>query len=297
MGKGEILMRVFITGITGTLGTAIAKLHHSQGDIVFGCARNESKVVEWLRDNRNIATVFVSDASVLCNNLSDISRLLPSIDRVYHCAAMKHVDICEQQPMAALCQNVEVTKLVASICNILNVPLVFISSDKACLPQGVYGATKLLAERVALQEGAAVVRLGNLIGSSGSVFHTWKNQKNREPIKVTNRNMTRYFIGIEEAAEFTCSKYVGGHVVMPHPMCSIIMGEAAQYFSDIKSAEIVEIGNRPGETLHQWLIAPREPCIVTGDSIVLDSTGDTKHSGMCSHTAPRWDIDQLLGII
>lgn len=289
-------MRIFITGITGTLGTTLAKLHHCQGDQVWGCARNESRAVEWLRSYGYTSTLFVGDASRLADLTTDMGRLLPSLERVYHCAAMKHVDICERQPTESVAQNVTLTKTLATACKWHETEFILISSDKACLPQGVYGATKLLAERVALQEGAAVVRLGNLIGSSGSVFHLWKNLQPGEPIKVTNRKMTRYFIPVENAAKFISSQNQPGLVVIPNPLPAVEMGEVADAIAKIKSSCAVEIGNRLAETQHQWLVAPQEPYTISEDKskLVLTKDGYTSHSGLCSHTAPRWDVEELL---
>jgi FlaA1/EpsC-like NDP-sugar epimerase len=183
-------MRVFITGITGTLGTALAEAHHRTGDVVFGCSRGESRVVEWMRARPGVATIYLSDACHL-HHPSDAARVLPSMDRLYHCAAMKHVDVCEAQPQEAVRQNVDCITSLAVRCEELGVPMVSVSSDKACLPQGVYGATKLIGERVALAHGAAVVRLGNLIASSGSVFAVWgRAVAEGWPVKVTGRETT-----------------------------------------------------------------------------------------------------------
>ena len=141
-------MRVFITGITGTLGTELARLHRDRGDEVLGCARNEAKVVEWLDRRPRVATVLVCDAFRLSMADTDAGRLLKTIDRVYHCAAMKHVDVCERMPAEAFYQNVVVTGAIAGACEAARVRLVFASSDKACLPMGAYGASKLMAEKL-----------------------------------------------------------------------------------------------------------------------------------------------------
>lgn len=151
--------------MTGTLGTAL--MRHHEGDAVFGCSRSEERARAWLADHGRAATLFLADAASLADPSSDVGRLLPTLDRVYHCAAMKHVDLCEANPVECHRQNVERTAVVSAACKLAGVPLVFVSSDKACLPEATYGASKLLAERVALREGAAVVRFGNLIGSSG----------------------------------------------------------------------------------------------------------------------------------
>lgn len=298
-------MRVFITGMTGSLGTALAKLHHSRGDTVWGCARDESRAVEWFQQHSEIATLYVTDAASLFCPHSDIGRLLPSMARLYHCAAMKHVDICERYPLEAVKQNVVLTADVAVACACAIVPMVFISSDKACLPQGVYGATKLLAERIVLSMDGldgSVVRLGNLIGSSGSVFSLWKQQLDEgKPIRLTDPTMTRYFIPVEEAARFVADKAVTGVVSIPDPLLSTRMGTVAGYLqisakpSGPASLPLEIVGRRPGETRDQWLVAPGESVIKSkhNGALMLSGTHVTQ-VGMCSLTAPRWDTNDLL---
>lgn len=284
--------RIFITGITGTLGTALTNLHHERGDQVWGCARNESRMVEWLGQHGRKATAYLTDVQYMRYEDSELGRLLPSMDRVYHCAAMKHVDLCEQQPESAFSQNVITTAIVTASCQDNDIPCVFISSDKACLPQGVYGATKLLGEKIALKHGAAVVRLGNLIGSSGSVFHRWKGQRDRgEPITITDPDMTRFFIKIEDAARFAADHAVPGRMTAPL-MRSVRMGTVA----DSLSGRFTVVGMRPGETLHQWLIAPGEYAFKDGVGYVWGQDGYSSvyPGGVTSESAERWDTKKLL---
>lgn len=291
-------MNIFITGITGTLGTALAKYHAAQDDAVYGCARSEARAHAWLNRNKGLAKVYLADAGQLADKYSDIGQCLGSMDRVYHCAAMKHVDLCEEHPYEALLQNVALTQTIAITCKQYGTSLVVISSDKACLPQGVYGATKLLAEKIAIREGAAVVRLGNLIGSSGSVFQLWLEAGFRgDPLKVTDRKMTRYFIPTTEAAKFIATNPVYSAVVIPDPILAIEMGEIAEAMrAHFKwKAGIIEIGKRLGETQHQWLIAPGES-YYTDNYIrhVLTPGGSPSPYGLCSSTAKKWDLMALL---
>jgi FlaA1/EpsC-like NDP-sugar epimerase len=292
-------MNIFITGLTGTLGTALAKLHHSRGDKVYGCARSEARAVAWLGEQRTLpATLLLGDAAQLAMPSTEMGRLLPSMDRVYHCAAMKHVDLCEQYPYEALLQNVDLTQTVAVACRQLKIGLVVVSSDKACLPQSVYGATKLLAEKIAVREGAAVVRLGNLIGSSGSVFQHWMGtiQGETRPLKITDGKMTRYFIGTKKAAEFIADGHIAGSVVIPDPLLAVHMGELCndicRHFNH--KPGVVGIGARAGECTHQWLVAPDEPFIQCSDKLILCGDGLAYHPGKCSATADRWKFKDIL---
>jgi UDP-N-acetylglucosamine 4,6-dehydratase len=296
-------MRIFISGITGTLGTALAKYHHANGDTVFGCARNESKVVQWMIENgTTTATVFVTDAITLTNKYSDCGRILHSMDRLYHCSAMKHVDICEKQPIEAFYQNATIAERVASACRMTKVPMVFISSDKACMPQGVYGATKLIAERAVLSHGGGVVRLGNIIGSSGSVFKIWKDSIDKGlPVNITDREMTRYFISVEDATKFVVNNSASCTLAIPLDMKSARMGLIAEILRVKYSATINIIGMRVGETLDQWLVAPGELELVDNENktILLCSSG-TPSKGRNSSFNITWlphDLLKIAGVI
>jgi FlaA1/EpsC-like NDP-sugar epimerase len=294
-------VRVFITGLTGTLGTALARLHKERGDDVWGCARNESRAVEWLRENKGVATLFCCDASSLVKAKTDPYKLLPSMDRLYHLAAMKHVDLCEANPWEAYDQNVCLTAQVVWACSTAKVPLVFASSDKACMPTGVYGATKLLGEKIVLREGGAVVRLGNLIGSSGSVFRLWKDALGRgERIRLTNAPMTRYFVPVRKAAEFVADMALPGKLVVPEPMKSAVMGDIAHRVAALGGSPgekgIVVTGPRPGETMHQWVVAPgdRGYCEKNVRIVLCDDDLGKFPFGESSEKADRWDVDELL---
>jgi FlaA1/EpsC-like NDP-sugar epimerase len=294
-------MNVFITGITGTLGTALAKLHHSGGDRVWGCARNEANVFKWTLANPGLAAVFLADARSLADAPSDCGRCLLSMkaegDVVYHCAAMKHVDLCEKHPYEAVRQNVELTASVAGACESHGVACVLVSSDKACLPHGAYGASKLLAERCALARNAIVVRLGNLIGSSGSVFSLWRDRLAAGlSIQVTDPDMTRYFIPVDEAARFIVDVVRDG-VNVPRNMKSARMGDVAEAICGNGGwcGKIEVVGARPGETRHQWLVAPGEPEKVFEDVILLGRGGNPS-AGRSSETAQRWGVQELLKI-
>lgn len=239
-------MKVFITGMAGTLGTALAVEHKKRGDKVVGCSRNELNCLKWRERYPDYGELIVADAFDLA--FWNTSVWLDGVQRVYHCAAMKHIDVCEQQPTEAIKQNIELTAAVSAICKSRRVCIVLASTDKACRADSVYGASKLLAERIVLNTGGTVVRLGNLIGSSGSVFQTWKRQVERgESITLTDPEMTRWFITVKDAARFMMVAQEGRS--WPDGMKAAKMGDvAATMTSNIKV-----IGLRPGETRHQWI--------------------------------------------
>ena len=136
---------------------------------------------------------------------------LRNVDIVFHAAAMKHIDICEENPFDAIKTNVIGTSnlLEASILEGIS-KFVFISTDKATNPTTTLGASKLLAERLTLVAGTysenqkmifSVARFGNVIGSRGSVFQIFYQQlKKNLPLTVTDSRMTRFIMSLSDAA-------------------------------------------------------------------------------------------------
>lgn len=309
-------MNVFITGITGTLGTALTKLHLAKGDSVQGCSRNEEKVSKWnMEHSSNISSTppcMVGDCADLVVSHSPVRAVLEGADLCYHLAAMKHVDLCEDNPLEAVHQNVETAQRVFHACYDAGVECVFVSSDKACLSNSVYGATKLIGENLAIQYGHSVIRLGNLIGSSGSVFQKWHQASlNCRPIQVTHPEMTRFFIPVEEAAKFIVEQHIPGQVVAPFMLSANLMDVARSITSTFKGTPLNDpeririTGIRRGETLHQWLVSPDEayehknflkpglPSLGTNSPMrIIQGHGE----GISSREWARWDIGKLLEV-
>ena len=134
-----------------------------------------------------------------------------NVDIVFHAAAMKHIDICEQNPFDAVKTNVIGTSNVLETAIIEKVSkFIFISTDKATNPTSTLGASKLLAERLTLDASSynengktifAIARFGNVIGSRGSVFQIFHhNLRNGLPLTITDARMTRFIMSISEAA-------------------------------------------------------------------------------------------------
>jgi FlaA1/EpsC-like NDP-sugar epimerase len=146
-----------------------------------------------------------------------------------------------------------------------------------------------------LARGGAVVRFGNLIGSSGSVFRTWADAvKSGKRLTITDREMTRYFIPVRRAAEFCADKYVPGKVAIPAHMNAARMGTLLTYLTLNEERDVDVIGMRPGETLHQWLIAPGDRAHLIDGVHVLDPDRGYTSDGESSDMAHRWDARELL---
>ena len=122
---------------------------------------------------------------------------------MFHAAAMKRIEACYYNPTEAVLTNVYGTQVVAHTCEAVGVRCVLLSTDKACEPISNYGYTKALAESVALNAGAVVVRYGNVWASNGSVVPRWL--ASGDTVTVTDPDCTRFMMTADEAVEFVWS--------------------------------------------------------------------------------------------
>ena len=201
---------ILVTGGTGSIGLALVKQ-------LISC---KPKAIKVLTNDEN--SIFDSTNIIGENNsikyiLGDIrdkdrcQLSLRNVDIVFHAAAMKHIDICEENPFDAIKTNVIGTSnmLETSILEGIS-KFVFISTDKATNPTTTLGASKLLAERLTLDAGTysgnqkmifSIARFGNVIGSRGSIFQIFRQQlKKNLPLTVTDSRMTRFIMSISDAA-------------------------------------------------------------------------------------------------
>lgn len=202
--------KILITGGTGSIGIGLIKqLIKYEPKSIRILTNDENSIFEVKRaiGNNPAFTFIVGDV----RDRERLNLAIRNIDTVFHAAAMKHVDICEQNPFDAVKTNVIGTSNILEASLIENVSkFVLISTDKATNPTSTLGASKLLAERLTLNASVyrgtgntkfAIVRFGNVIGSRGSVFQIFLHQiRNRLPLTVTDARMTRYIMSISEAA-------------------------------------------------------------------------------------------------
>ena len=214
----------------------------------------------------------------LLGDIRDKERLFVAtedVDIVFHAAALKHVPLCEYNPFDAVQTNVVGTQNIIEACKHSNVKkFVFISTDKAASPQSTLGATKLLAERLtisslsyrtSLEYIAYCVRFGNVLDSRGSVVDLFYNQiKQKKPITITDKKMTRFTMTPQEAVNLILSTVElakGGEVfVLKMKVMRIIdlVQAMIELYGKNGKIEITEIGKRQGEKLHEELISDAE---------------------------------------
>ena len=260
--------KILITGGTGSLGHALTKrLLNTNASTIRILSRNEHnqiKMESHFKDDR---------LRFLLGDVRDserLSRAMEDVDIVFHTAALKHVPKIEYNPFEGIKTNVIGSQHVIDACVQQNVEkVVAISTDKAASPLNVYGATKTLMEKLFVAANTfstpekhrtkfITVRYGNVLGSSGSVVPIFIDQiKNNKKVTITDPQMTRFSITMDEALEFILKATEigqGSEIFIPKMKAYSIM--------DIKNvlAELLcdtgdeIIGIRMGEKLHEILI-------------------------------------------
>ena len=276
-------MKVLITGGTGTVGQAIIK-------------QNDNEYISISRNEENIAKLKREYPEVKCyvGNIEDEGLLLRVFkevkpDVVVHAAAMKHIDLMETNPIAGCNVNVMGSLNVVQASLINDVPITIgISTDKACMAESVYGASKYLMERVFMNTNTdenrfALTRFANVAHSAGSVLPFWlKLKDDGKPLKLTDPDMNRLIFTKEDAAslinrtiDFTREN--GGGFVKSYKMKCVNMLDLAKVISD----DIEIVGKRPGEKTDEDLISEREIArtFIYGDDIHIrmdENKGDNK---------------------
>lgn len=220
-------MRILVTGGTGTFGRAFIRRFVKQAAAVISFSRDEQKaaaLVEEFGDEKPFKA-FLGDV----RDRDRLEMAMSGVDVVVHAAALKRVELGAYSPSEIIATNINGTMNVVNAAIAAGVgKVVVISSDKAVEPTNIYGASKYCAETYAVQANAygfprdtkiSCVRYGNIIGSRGSVYHTWKRQAAAKlPLTITNLEMTRFVMTIEDAVElvrFVIRNAYGGEVFVP----------------------------------------------------------------------------------
>ncbi len=253
-------MKVLITGGTGTVGKAVIKQNDNE---YINVSRNEEKIAELKREYPQVKSYVgnIEDKGLLLRVFKDVRP-----DVVIHSAAMKHIDLMETNPIAGCNINVMGSLNVVEASIINDVPITIgVSTDKACLSESVYGASKYLMERVFMNSNNdtnrfALTRFANVAHSNGSVLPFWlKLKKQGKPLKLTDPDMNRLIFTQEDAADLidrtiNFTKENGGGFVKSYKMKCVNMMDLAKFISD----DVEVIGKRPGEKTNEDLISERE---------------------------------------
>ncbi len=257
---------VLITGSSGTIGGELLNLCVENGaKKIIAIDHNEFGQYNLLEKNHKNVKVYV--ISILNKEiLNDIFKTyMPEL--VIHAAAYKHVYLSEISSSSAILNNIQGTKNVVDISIQHNVDkFVLISTDKAVKPTNVMGATKSIAELycqnvVNLNTDVVCVRFGNVLGSSGSVIPKFKKQiENDKDITVTHKDITRYFMLVNEACMLVlqaASIGKNGEILILDMGSPIKIADLAQKMIDLSGKEYLKIkytGLKEGEKLYEELL-------------------------------------------
>ena len=304
-------MRILITGGSGTIGKAF--IREFPEHTYYNVSRNEKFITDLMREHPKTKSYIgnIEDEGFLMRVFNSVKP-----DVVIHAAAMKHINIAEENPIQTCQSNVigSINVINASIMN--DVPITIgISTDKACSSESVYGNTKALMEKCFIEANTtknrfALTRFANVAHSNGSVLPFWLNcKKNNESIKITDPEMNRLIFSKSDAANLIkkaidkCESDDGGFVCS-YKMKSVNMMEVAKtiaYEGYVSKIEIV--GKRPGEKVNEDLISQKETpfTYVHGDMIYIYNQENldmnTLTEGYSSENAEKMTEEEIKDLI
>ncbi len=259
---------ILVTGGTGSFGKKFVETmlrdYHPKKLIIF--SRDELKQHEMRVGGFDHSSLryFIGDV----RDGERLRRALQGVDVVIHAAALKQVPACEYNPIEAVMTNVMGARNVIEASLDTGVKKVMaLSTDKAVNPVNLYGATKLVAEKLFVQGNAysgagptrfGCVRYGNVVGSRGSVVPLFIEQRKNGRVSVTDTRMTRFWITLEQGVQFVirCTEMMRGGEVFVPKLPSMKMMDLIQVLAP--DAQVDVIGIRPGEKLHEALVSEDE---------------------------------------
>jgi len=324
MFNGSVLM---ITGGTGSFGKAVLERFLSTDVSEIRIFSRDEKKQEEMRIalNNDKLKFYIGDV----RNYDSIHQAMKGVDSVFHAAGLKQVPSCEFYPMEAVRTNVIGAENVmsAAIANGVR-RMVVLSTDKAVYPINAMGLSKAMMEKLMVararmqNEGETVfcaTRYGNVIGSRGSVIPLFISQlKEGRPLTVTDPNMTRFVMSLEESVDLVVHAYEHGKqgdiFVQKAPASSV--ADLAQALRELFGADnpIQVIGTRHGEKLYETLVSREE--MARAEDIgryyripadnrdlnynVYETDGEIEISRLddyTSHNTERLDVQQLKALL
>lgn len=265
---------ILITGGTGSFGKKFTKTileKHPEIEKITIYSRDEYK--QFVMQNLPEFKPHLNKLNFVIGDIKDKDRLyraLEGIDLVVHAAALKQVPACEYNPFEAIKTNVMGAANLIETCTDKGVKkVVALSTDKACAPVNLYGATKLCSDKLFIHGNNysgtggtkfSVVRYGNVAGSRGSVIPFFREliANGATELPITDMNMTRFWLKLEQAVEMVIEALTNMHggELYVKKIPSMRMPDLAKAIAP--EAKLVEVGIRPGEKLHEQMIAPAD---------------------------------------
>jgi UDP-N-acetylglucosamine 4,6-dehydratase/UDP-glucose 4-epimerase len=257
--------KYLVTGGSGFLGDELIKRLLNQGGDIVTVSRNEGQLIK-LKQKFPSIRIETGDIS----NKHSVHRVMKGVSGVFHLAAFKHVGMAETQSVECINSNVIGSKNVLECAVEESVEFVIgISTDKAAQVVGVYGASKLLMERMFQQYEVdcpnikfRIVRYGNVLYSTGSVLCKWKELlKQGKEVIVTEPKATRFFWTIDQAVDLIYDCMRDAMDSQPHfpsmksmSIENLLKAMAEKYLPDGEELQIKTIGLQPGENFHEKIL-------------------------------------------
>jgi UDP-N-acetylglucosamine 4,6-dehydratase len=260
---------VLVTGGTGSFGKRFIQtvLEHYEPRRVIVFSRDELKQFEMAQDpklkelDRGRMRYFLGDV----RDADRLRQAFTDVQIVIHAAALKQVPACEYNPFEAIKTNVHGAQNIIDVSVERGVErVVALSTDKACNPVNLYGATKLCSDKLFVAGNSysggrstsfSVVRYGNVVGSRGSVVPFFLKRRETGVLPITHREMTRFWITLQQGVDFVISavdRMQGGELFVPKIPSAKILDLATAIGPN---CEIEDVGIRPGEKLHEMMIS------------------------------------------
>ncbi len=264
---------VLITGGTGSFGRKMVQtlLRDYNPRKVIILSRDELKQYEMRNE---LEEMFPADKLIklrfFLGDVRDRDRLMMAfrgVDIVIHAAALKQVPAAEYNPSECIATNINGAENVVAACFANRVQrVVALSTDKACSPINLYGATKLASDKIFVAANNmsgdigtrfCVVRYGNVVGSRGSVVPFFKRliDQGAKTLPITDHRMTRFWISLDQGVAFvlSCMELTqGGEIFVPKIPATTVTDLATAMAPNIEQSVI---GIRPGEKLHEMMIS------------------------------------------
>ena len=257
------MKKILITGGTGTVGKSFIKQYYNDYKF-YSISRNETHITE-LKNLFPKVHCHIGDICNLDFMINIFEQIKPDI--VIHAAALKHINLAEENPSIASKINIIGSLNIVKASIRAEVPLTIgISTDKACNPDSIYGYTKRMMEKIFMQHHNKktkfiCTRFANVANSNGSVIPFWLSEsKKGNPLKLTDSGMNRLMFSKKESSELIYKAIDYGQssdesFILCKIMKNVNLLELAKVISD---KEVKIIGKRPGEKLNETLIGEHE---------------------------------------
>ena len=312
--------KILITGGTGSIGIGLIKqLLPYKPKIIKVFTNDENSIFEAIRKFGKNPIIDYEMGDI--RDKERLEFVIRGIDVVFHAAAMKHVDICEDNPFDTVKTNVIGTSNIiqSSISGRVS-KFILISTDKATLPSTTLGASKLLAERLTINADSydssnkttfALVRFGNVIGSRGSVYQIFLDQiRKNQLLTVTDPRMTRFIMSIQDAAGLIlkATNIAKGGEIFILKMPSVKIKDLAENMYEVykttdKITNKIKVSKlRYHERFHEYLVTPEEIpyCYDLGDMYKISTEKSKKKLStkeFSSETAHKMTKGKLKNVI